>query len=126
MKKSELNSTTKAEIKKIQKEIEISLISKLKTITGKLGEGTDKLEKEIEKGSKKLAKKVVKELKVADQPVAVIEVPKAKTTNTAEPKAQKKAAPKSPVSKQVKPAPEKQPAKTTAAKSKTAQPVKKG
>ncbi len=68
MKKSELKTTAKAETKKIEKEIETSLIDGLKTITAKLGKSTDKLDKKIGKGSKKLAKKLAKEVK-PDQPV---------------------------------------------------------
>jgi hypothetical protein len=40
MKKSELKSKIKAETKNIEKEIETGLISELKTVTIKLGEGT--------------------------------------------------------------------------------------
>lgn len=67
MKKSELKAIAKAETKKIESEIETSLIGELKTVTAKLGKGTDKLAKKIGKGSKKLAKKIAKEVK-PDQP----------------------------------------------------------
>ena len=108
MKKSELNSTAKAGIKKIQKEIEAALITKLKAVTGKLGEATDKLEKEILKGSKKLAKKVVKELKI-DQPAVAVPaiVQKNKIEPVADTKPEKKAIPAKPVPEKAPSAPAK-------------------
>jgi hypothetical protein len=124
MKKSELNSMVKAEIKKIQKAIESSLINKLKTMSVKLGEGTDKLEKEIEKGSKKLAKKLSKEFKLDHLTITVTD-PKVKADGTAEAKVEKKAGAKKAVSEKAKPATGKQAKETKAPKSKAAKPEKK-
>jgi len=63
----------KSGIKSIQKEIELSLITELKAITDKLGDGTKKLTKKIEQGSKKLAKKLSKEIKVVRPAVEATE-----------------------------------------------------
>jgi hypothetical protein len=60
--KSPVNSAKKAA--KIN--ITLSIVNALKTAVAKLGKGSDKLEDEIEKGSKKLAKKIIKELKFHD------------------------------------------------------------
>lgn len=64
MKKSEL----KPKKKSIKDNIKSGLIKELKTLTGKFGETTDKLEKTISKGSKKLAKKVAKDIKIVEAP----------------------------------------------------------
>ena len=85
MRKSDLKSKVKAETRKIEKEIETGLISELKTMTAKLGEGTAKLTKKIGKGSKKLAKKIAKELK----PVQPEKTEKTKT-DVAEPEKAKR------------------------------------
>jgi len=112
MKKSELNSKAKAEIKKTAKEIENGLIIKLKAITGKLGKGTDKLEKAIEKGSKKLAKKIVKELSFDLSAIAVtVTDQKIKIEPVADRKLEKKEAPQKQAPEKPKPSPAR-PAKT--------------
>lgn len=122
MKKSELNSKVKAEIKKTAGEIESSIIAKLKAITGKLGKGTDKLEKAIEKGSKKLAKKIVKELTFDEPAVAVTAaVQKNKIEPVAEAKTEKKATPPKPAAEKVQPAPAKSIKKASAPPSKVVQ-----
>ncbi|MDB5010049.1 MAG: hypothetical protein JWQ06_838 [Mucilaginibacter sp.] len=61
---------SKSEIKLVKKQIETSLVTQLKNVTEKLGEGTKKLSKKIEKGSKKLAKKIAKEVKLTQPTVA--------------------------------------------------------
>lgn len=50
--------------KTIRKDIKQCLIARLKEIAVDMGQGSEKLEKEIEKGSKRLAKTLVKELKI--------------------------------------------------------------
>jgi len=91
MKKNELNTKLKAEIKKIKNDIESGLVIKLKELTAKLGAGTADLEKEIEKGSRKLAKKIAKELKLNQSAVAVTS-PKIKAASAGESKTAKKPA----------------------------------
>ncbi len=89
--------------KEIRKTIKLSLIAKLKEVTAQLGGDAKKLEKEIEKASVKVAKKLSKEMKVSksgqleggneEQPALAPELPKphsltkenlpsAKTTNS--------------------------------------------
>jgi len=60
--------TQDSPVKTSRKAIQQQLIDELKKITSRFGSGSDKLIKEIEKGSKKLAKIISKELK-ADKPV---------------------------------------------------------
>jgi hypothetical protein len=66
MKQVENKSGATSAKKTAQISIKQSLIAALKKVAGKFGTGSDKLEQEIEKGSKKLAKKIVKEIKLHD------------------------------------------------------------
>src|SRR5450631_3427023 len=70
MKQVENKSGANSAKKTAQISIKESLIAALKKVVGKFGTGSDKLEQEIEKGSKKLAKKIVKELKLHDAQAA--------------------------------------------------------
>ena len=104
MKKSELKPVKK----NIKEDIKTGLIKELKTLTAKFGEASEKLEKSIAKGSKKLAKKVVKDIKIATAPVEA-PAPKAKSAKPAEKateapaaKVVKKAVKKAPVKKEEK------------------------
>lgn len=63
MKKNKQKST-KSIRKTIRKDIKQSLIARLKEIAVDMGQGSKKMKKEIEKGSKHLAKTLVKELKI--------------------------------------------------------------
>lgn len=62
MKQNKLRKLAKTAQKKISKNIEQRLITELKTVSGTLGTGSEKLEKRIVKGSKQLAKKLSKEI----------------------------------------------------------------
>ncbi|HEY0177030.1 MAG TPA: hypothetical protein VGC08_11675 [Pedobacter sp.] len=64
MKKSKLRSLVKSARKTAKKDIKLNLISELKEIAGKFGQGSKKLERDIEKGSKQLAKKLSKDIKI--------------------------------------------------------------
>ena len=65
MKKDKTKALVKTARKAAQENIEVSLVTELKQVTGKLGQESKKLTKEIEKGSKQLAKKLAKELNIA-------------------------------------------------------------
>ncbi len=81
MKKDKVKSAKRT----VRDDIKLSLIKELKALTGKFGNASEKLEKEISKSAKKLAKKISKEIKVdevarpaaAQQPKAVTKVVKA-------------------------------------------------
>lgn len=64
MKQNKLRKLAKTAQKKISKNIEQRLITELKTVSSTLGTGSKKLEKQIIKGSKQLAKKLSKEILV--------------------------------------------------------------
>jgi hypothetical protein len=64
MKKSKLKLLVKEARKSAKKSIEQSLIAQLKDETIKLGQTSKRFEREIVKGSKQLAKKLAKELKI--------------------------------------------------------------
>lgn len=64
MKKDKLKSLVKAARKTARKDIELRLITELKELAGKLGQDSKKLKKDIEKGSKQLAKKLSRKLKI--------------------------------------------------------------
>lgn len=64
MAKNKLKSLDKAARKSVRETIKSSLIADLKELTGELGTASKKLEKEILKGSKKLAKRLTREIKV--------------------------------------------------------------
>jgi hypothetical protein len=64
MKKSKLKSLVKSARKTARKDIRLSLVADLKEIASKFGEGSKKLNKDIEKGSRQLAKKLSKDIKI--------------------------------------------------------------
>lgn len=64
MKKSKLKSLVKSARKTAKKDIRLSLVAGLKEIAGKYGNGSKKLEKDIKKGSKLLAKVLSKDIKI--------------------------------------------------------------
>lgn len=63
MKKSKLKLLVKEARKSAKKDIEQSVITQVKELTATLAPNTKKLEREIVKGAKQLAKKLAKELK---------------------------------------------------------------
>jgi hypothetical protein len=91
-------------VKTSRKAIQQHLIDEIKKITGKFGPESEKLLKEVEKGSKKLAKLISKELKLAqtaiqetanDVKASVSPAPKVKSKK-AVPPAKTEAAPEPP------------------------------
>jgi hypothetical protein len=70
------NSDLKAQVKSVRKsaasDIEESLTTALKKVAAKLGQNSKHFTKEIEKGSKRLAKKLSKEMEFAEQAVSEI------------------------------------------------------
>ncbi|WP_121200091.1 hypothetical protein [Mucilaginibacter gracilis] len=62
MKNTKRKSLIKSARKTAKKNILVSLIAELKKVSANIGAGSQKLEKVIEKGSGKLAKKVAKEI----------------------------------------------------------------
>jgi len=64
MKKSKLKSLIKSARKTAKEDIRTSLVIELKEIASKFGTGSKKLHKDIEKGSKQLAKKLAKDIKI--------------------------------------------------------------
>jgi hypothetical protein len=64
MKKSKLKSLVKSARKTAEKDIRLSLRNSLTEIAGQFGEGSKKLNKDIEKGSKQLAKKLAKDIRI--------------------------------------------------------------
>jgi hypothetical protein len=127
MSKKMQNSTVKTSRKAIQQ----SLIAEFNKITGKFGPASEKLLKEVKKGSKKLAKIISKELKPAQSAIqetgnevknAVAPAPKVKSKKAATP-AKTEAAPEPPAKAAVvKPAPSK---KKQVAKASAETPIKK-
>jgi len=80
MKKSKLKSLVKSARKTARKDIRISLVTELKEIAGKFGQGSKKLTRDIEKGSKQLAKKIAKDIKIdtaslTEAPVETVAAP---------------------------------------------------
>jgi len=102
MKKNKLKSLVKSARKSATKDIRLSLIAELNEITGTFGAGSKKLKKDIEQGSKQLAKKISKNIKIdksafiksdkvaeatevlEGQPVQEVATPKAKAKVAAE------------------------------------------
>lgn len=74
MKKSKLKSLVKSARKTAEKDIRLSLITGLKEIAGVFGEGSKKINKDIEKSAKQLAKKLSKDIKI--NKTAIIEANK--------------------------------------------------
>jgi len=64
MKKNKLKSLVKSARKSATKDIRLSLIADLNEITSTFGGGSKKLKKNIEQGSKQLAKKIAKNIKI--------------------------------------------------------------
>jgi len=64
MKKNKLKSLVKAARKTAEKDIHLSLVTSLQEIAGKFGEGSKKLNKDIEKGARRLAKKIATDIKI--------------------------------------------------------------
>jgi L-fucose isomerase-like protein len=105
--KNKLKPLVKEAKKNAQKAIQQNLVTQLKEITAKFGEGSKKLEKKIAKEAKKLAKKLAKDIKIEAVLVKTEEKP-----NVAEvPKVAPKAAPK--VKTAAEPVAKKAPAKPT-------------
>ena len=72
MKKKKLKSLVESARKTVRNDIKRSLITELTSIAVKLGQDSKKLNKEIEKGSKELAKKLSKDIRI--DKAAIIEV----------------------------------------------------
>jgi predicted oxidoreductase len=84
MKKKKLKALVKSAKKTIREDIKTDLITRLQEITGKYGQDSKKLNKDIQKGASQLARKLAKDIKVdkvaevhelIDQPVAAEETP---------------------------------------------------
>ena len=63
MKKTERNTLDKAAKKSVKKNLQIKLVSAIKQSATEIGAETEKIEKQIIKGSNKLAKKIAKLIK---------------------------------------------------------------
>lgn len=87
MKKSKLKSLVKTARKTAEKDIHQSLLASLKDIVGKFGEGSKKLNKDVEKGAKQLSKKLAKSIKVDKSAFIVVADPAIvnEAVNVAEP-----------------------------------------
>jgi predicted oxidoreductase len=84
MKKKKLKALVKSAKKTLREDIKTDLITRLQEITGKYGQDSKKLNKDIQKGASQLARKLAKDIKVdkvaevhelIDQPVAAEETP---------------------------------------------------
>ncbi len=73
MKKDKVKSVRR----KIRDDIKLSLVTELKALTGKFGDVSTKLDKEINRSAKKLAKEISKEIKVEPVDAAPAQEPKA-------------------------------------------------
>ncbi len=73
MKKDKVKSVRR----KIRDDIKLSLVTELKALTGKFGDASTKLDKEINRSAKKLAKEISKDIKV-EEPAAAAPAPEAK------------------------------------------------
>lgn len=91
--KNKLKPLVKEAKKNAQKAIQLSLITQLKEITSKFGEGSKKLEKKIAKEAKKLAKKLAKDIKIEAVLVKTEEKPKVAEAPKADPKVKTVAVP---------------------------------
>jgi hypothetical protein len=67
MKKDKVKSVKR----KIRDDIKLSLVTELKALTGKFGDASTKLDKEINRSAKKLAKEISKEIRIEEPVVAV-------------------------------------------------------
>jgi len=106
--KDKLKPLIKEAKKNAQKAIEQNLVTQLKEITSKFGEGSKKLEKKIAKEAKKLAKKLAKDIKIE----AILVKTEEKLKVAEAPKVDSKAAPKAKAA--AVPVAKKAPAKPTA------------
>ena len=66
MKKDKVKSVRR----KIRDDIKLSLVTELKALTGKFGDASTKLDKEINRSAKKLAKEISKEIRIEELVVA--------------------------------------------------------
>jgi hypothetical protein len=74
MKKDKVKSNKR----RVRDDIKLSLVTELKALTGKFGDATEKLNKEINRSAKKLAKKISKEMKIEEPVVSEhVKAPKA-------------------------------------------------
>ena len=64
MKKEKVKAIAKMAKKQIRKSFRLSLVSQLKELTNKFGQGSTKMSRLIDKGSDQLAKKLVKKIKI--------------------------------------------------------------
>jgi len=78
MKKNKVKSVKR----KIRDDIKLSLVTELKALTGKFGDASTKLDKEINRSAKKLAKEISKEIKI-EEPVVAAPVQEAKAVSKA-------------------------------------------
>lgn len=65
MKKGKLKKLIKLERNKVKKKIQSGLVIELKQMAVKLGQDSKKLDKEIEKGSKNLANKIIRKIRIS-------------------------------------------------------------
>jgi hypothetical protein len=79
MKKPKVKSVKKS----VRDDIKAGLIKQLKTLTGKFGV-SEKLDKEINKGAKKLAKKISKEINIQEPVIAKEAAPETKAIKAPE------------------------------------------
>ncbi|MDB5136469.1 MAG: hypothetical protein JWP37_3072 [Mucilaginibacter sp.] len=77
-------SESKSAEKKIRDDIKSGLISELKTLTGKFGDASEELIDEINKGAKKLARRIAKKIKPSNAPIPA-KVQKAPAPKKAQP-----------------------------------------
>ena len=85
MKKDKVKSAKRT----IREDIKLSLVTELKALTGKFGDASIKLDKEINRSAKKLAKKISKEIRTEEQAISA-PVPENKTViEAAKPKEKK-------------------------------------
>jgi hypothetical protein len=120
MKKEKIISEKKA----IKNNIKLSLVSGLKAIAGKFGDVSEKLEKEINQGAKKLAKAIAKEIK-AEEPAQTETAPAAKAEPEKKVAPASKAAPVNKVAHTSNGAPENKVAPAKKVADKTAKPAAK-
>ena len=76
MKKNKVKSVKR----KIRDDIKLSLVTELKALTGKFGDASTKLDKQINRSAKKLAKEISKEIKI-EEPVVAEPVAEAKAAS---------------------------------------------
>jgi hypothetical protein len=77
MKKDKVKSVRR----KLRDDIKLSLVTELKALTGKFGDASTKLDKEIIRSAKKLAKEISKDIKI-EEPVDAAPAQEAKAVKT--------------------------------------------